>query len=189
MSQAELSVLGRAVRASFPDTPLVCAGLASGQPGWLDEGGGVDLSSFDALAYHPYIKDAPNPDDLEDLPDVTGLHEAYGQYGLPLLITEWGWWSGEEVRAAQETREMVNWAGSQSELEVFFYFCLGDFIGPGVLAKMAERGDAPASCERYETGGEHNQHAEYSKTMGRSGAEYRYLFDTNEVRVSPTEAG
>jgi hypothetical protein len=55
-------------------------------------------------------------------------------------------------------------------------------VGPGVLAKMQTLGDEPASCEDYRTG-PHNTQAEYSSTLGRSGNEYKYIFDTGETVV------
>jgi GH25 family lysozyme M1 (1,4-beta-N-acetylmuramidase) len=128
MTQGELASLGRAVRAAWPGIPIVCAGLASGQPDWLE---GMDLSWCDAISFHPYLKDAPNPDDIEDLPDVTGLTEAYARFGKPLLITEWGWWSNDdEGRAAEEVRDMVRWAANTDLIEVFFYFCASDSMVP-----------------------------------------------------------
>lgn len=88
MTQVELAALGRAVRGVFgPSMPLVCAGLASGHPSWLD---GMDLAWADAVACHPYLKDAPNPDDIEDLEDVPALLEGYRRFGKPVLVTEWG---------------------------------------------------------------------------------------------------
>lgn len=129
MSQVELAALGKAVRAIFPRPfPLVCAGLASGHPSWLD---GMDLSWADAAACQPYLKDAPNPGDLEDLPDVDALVRAYrDKTGLPVLVTEWGWWSDQEPRASEETRDMVGWAGKTDLCEVFFWFCADDAMVP-----------------------------------------------------------
>lgn len=129
MSQTELASLGRAVRGVLPRPHvLVTSGMASGHPEWLD---GMDLSWADAVACHPYAKDAPNPDDIEDLPDADLLVRAYGEKtGLPVLVTEWGWWSDDEPRASQEVRDMVGWAGATGDCEVFFYFCLDDQMVP-----------------------------------------------------------
>jgi hypothetical protein len=60
-------------------------------------------------------------------------------------------------------------------------------VGEGVLAEMARRGDSPASCEQYENG-PHNTVAEFSRTFGRSGRQYVYVFDTGRVNVYPPEA-
>lgn len=128
MSQVELAVLGRSVREIFPrPMTLVCAGLASGHPSWLDD---VDLSWADAVAFHPYAKDAPNPDDEEDLPDITDLIPGYQRYGLPLWITEWGWWDEEPNRAAEEVRDVTRWATCTSDVDVFLYFCFSDAMVP-----------------------------------------------------------
>ncbi len=128
MTQVELAALGKAVRASFSRPfPLVVGGLASGHPEWLD---GADLSWADAIAFHPYLRDAPNPNDLEDLPDVDALAAGYKRFGKPLLITEWGWWDDHEPRASDEVRDMVGWAGGTSDVEVFFYFCASDAMVP-----------------------------------------------------------
>jgi hypothetical protein len=132
MSPAELASLGRAVRGILPRPHvLVCAGLASGQPDYL--GDIPDLSWADAVAIHPYLKDAPNPGDVEDLPDVNDMLASYREYapeGMPFLITEWGWWSDDEPRASQEVRDMVGWAGATGDCEVFFYFCTDDQMVP-----------------------------------------------------------
>ena len=148
LSQGELVALGKAARAAFPFTPLVCAGLASGHPEWLD---GADLSWCEALAFHPYLKDAPSDTDLEDLPDVDGLVRAYQRFGKPLLMTEWGWWGSEEGRATEEVRDMVRWAGRTGDVEVFFYFCADDAMVPpfGLLdAKGKPKGRATAFKEQ-----------------------------------------
>jgi hypothetical protein len=128
MTQGELVALGKAARSAFgPTMPIVCAGLASGHPEWLD---GADLSWCDAIAFHPYLKDAPNPDDLEDLPDVDALAREYARFGKPLLITEWGWWGNEEGRATEEVRDMIAWAARTDLVEVFFYFAMDDAMVP-----------------------------------------------------------
>jgi hypothetical protein len=128
MTQGELVALGKAARSAFgPTMPLVAAGLASGHPEWLD---GVDLSPFDAIAFHPYLKDAPNPDDLEDLPDVDALAREYARFGKPLIISEWGWWSDQEPRASEEVRDMIRWAARTDLIDVFFYFCTDDLMVP-----------------------------------------------------------
>lgn len=148
MTQAELVSLGKAARKMFPSTPIVCAGLASGHPEWL---AGVDLSWADALAFHPYLKDAANPDDIEDLQDVDGLVAGYAAYGKPLLITEWGWWSDTEPRASEEVRDMVGWAARTGDIECFFYFCAADSMVPpfGLLkANMQDKPRAPVFREQ-----------------------------------------
>jgi hypothetical protein len=129
MNSTELASLGRAVRGILPRPHvLVTSGMASGHPEWLD---GMDLSWADAVACHPYAKDAPSPDDIEDLPDADVLVRAYGEKtGLPVLVTEWGWWSDDEPRASQEVRDMVGWAGATGNCEVFFYFCISDSMVP-----------------------------------------------------------
>jgi hypothetical protein len=127
MTQAELVSLGRTVRALFPLTPLVCAGLASGHPSWLD---GMDLSWCDAVACHPYAKDSENPADLEDQPDMQPLIREYARFGKPVLVTEWGWPSDDEPRASEEVRDAIRWASQTDEIEVFFYFCISDSMVP-----------------------------------------------------------
>lgn len=150
MAPVELAALGRAVRKILPRPHvLVTSGMASGHPEWLD---GMDLSWADACAAHPYAKDAPNPGDLEDLPDADALVRAYGeQTGLPVLVTEWGWWSDQEPRASEEVRDMTRWAAQTADCEVFFYFCVDDAMVPpfGLLrANGSEKPKARAFKEQ-----------------------------------------
>lgn len=123
MPQDRLMALGRAARSAFPNLPLVCSGLASGHPEWLD---GADLSWCDAVACHPYAKDAENPTDLEDQPDAQPLIREYTRFGKPVLVTEWGWPDTGEPRGSAEIRDMIRWAAQTDEIEAFFYFCLSD---------------------------------------------------------------
>jgi hypothetical protein len=129
MQPSELAALGRSARAILPRPHvLVCAGMASGHPEWM---AGMDLSWADAVACHPYAKDAPSAGDIEDLPDADVLIRAYGdQANLPVLVTEWGWWSDDEPRASEEVRDMVGWAGRTADCEVLFYFCTDDQMVP-----------------------------------------------------------
>jgi hypothetical protein len=78
------------------------------------------------IAVHPYVKDAPNPNDLEDLPDVNELVDQYRALGKQVWITEWGWWGPDEQRGAEEVDDMVSWAAHTSDVAVFCYFCADD---------------------------------------------------------------
>ena len=128
MTQAEFVSLGKSVRSVFPRPfPIVTAGMASGHPEWLN---GVDLSWADVLSFHPYLRDAPNPDDIEDLPDVDALAAEYKRFGLPLVVTEWGWWGDEEQRAVEEVDDMIRWAAGTSDVCSLFYFCAADSMVP-----------------------------------------------------------
>jgi hypothetical protein len=128
MTQAELVSLGKSVRSIFPRPfPLVVAGLASGHPEWLD---GVDLSWADVLSFHPYLRDAPNERDIEDLPDIDVLARDYARFGLPMIVTEWGWWGADEARAVEEVDDMTRWAGATSTICSLFYFCAADSMVP-----------------------------------------------------------
>lgn len=127
MTKPELVAFGRRVRQAWPEHAVVCAGLASGHPEWLD---GVDLSWCDAIAVHPYLKDAPNPNDIEDLVDIPDLIDRYRRFGKPILITEWGWWGVDEDRAMQETTDAAAWMATTDDVEIFFYFCWSDAMVP-----------------------------------------------------------
>ncbi len=62
----------------------------------------------------------------------------------------------------------------------------GYIVGPGVLGKMRELGDQPATDELYHPYGVPGK-SQYSETFGKSGRRYIYLFDGNKTLVfSPT---
>lgn len=143
MAPGELAALGLSVRTAWPGIPIVCAGMASGHPEWMD---GMNLSWADAVAVHPYLKDAPNPSDLEDLPDADALVREYGRFGKPVLVTEWGWWGDQEQRATEETRDMVRWAGSTDLCEVLFYFCYSDSMVPPFGLLHADGSEKPRAA-------------------------------------------
>lgn len=97
--------------ACGPDPYLIAGGMASGQPDYLKQ---VDLSPVNAYGVHPYAKDAPNPNDTEDWPDVDELWHQYEAVStLPAIMTEWGFPGSRdlEARQAEEVGEMVDWAG------------------------------------------------------------------------------
>jgi predicted chitinase len=143
MSPVELASLGRSARQVFgQDMPIVTAGMASGHPEWL---AGMDLSWADAVAFHPYLKDGPNPNDVEDLPDVTELVTGYQALGKPLIISEWGWWSDDEARGAEEVRDMTRWAAKTADVEVYFHFCLDDGMVPPFGLYRADGSAKPAA--------------------------------------------
>jgi hypothetical protein len=120
-------LMGSAARATLPGRLLVAGGLTSGRPSYLD---GADLAWCDAIAIHPYLRDAPDPNDLEDIPDVDVLVGEYQQFGKQVWITEWGWWGDERARGSEEVRGMLGWAASTREVGVFFYFCMDDAMVP-----------------------------------------------------------
>lgn len=59
-------------------------------------------------------------------------------------------------------------------------------VGPGVLARMAQTNDTPATDELYVKNAAGAD--QYSETYGRSGTRYVYLFDTNIVYSYPPAA-
>lgn len=123
LSLADFTTLGRTARQALPGRLVVSGGLVSGQPSYLS---GADLSWCDAVAIHPYLRDAPNPTDLEDIPDVDVLVRDYAAFGKQLWITEWGWWGTDEQRGAEEVRDMIGWAASNRDVGVFCYFAMDD---------------------------------------------------------------
>lgn len=123
MTPAEFTALGHVARQTCPTRLLVTGGLVSGQPSWLV---GQDIGWCDAIAIHPYLRDAPSPSDLEDLPDVDVLATDYAMLGKQIWVTEWGWWGDDEQRGATEIDDMIGWAARTSSVGVFFYFCADD---------------------------------------------------------------
>lgn len=187
LSPAELSDLGWTARYVMPDTPLVCAGLASGQPGWLAD---VDLRWCNALGIHLYAKDAPNPDDVEDLPDVTATASAYAAYGLPLWMTEWGWWTDDEARGGEETRDMLAWAQTSGLLERYFHFCADDTMVPPFGLYRADGSRKPAGDEFLRAAGASDEPEGYAvgdglqKELDRRG----WMAASNEYTVPIADA-
>jgi hypothetical protein len=119
MHPAGLSGLGWLARGSFPTCQIVCAGMVSGDPRYLDR---VDLDPFDAIAVHPYAKDMTRGNDL---PDIDALVRQYMRFGKPIVISEWGWW-GAESEGAQRVGDVVAWADETDEIESYFHFCISD---------------------------------------------------------------
>ena len=140
MSQRDLAALGWTARYVLGNIPLVVGGLASGHPGWLDS---CDIGWANAIGLQLYAKDAPNPHDVEDLPDVTTVTPAYAAYGLPLWMTEWGWW-GDEARGYEETRDMATWARDAGVVERYFHFCADDTMVPPFGLYRADGSRKPA---------------------------------------------
>lgn len=147
MPVSDFVALGKMARAALPGAHIVCAGLASGHPEYLD---GADLSWCDTLAVHPYLKDAPNPSDLEDLTDMDVLVREYGRFGKPVIVSEWGWWGAEEKRATEEVTDATSWAGATSDCAAFFYFSLLDDVPPfGLLSADGSAKPRAAAFKKY----------------------------------------
>lgn len=129
MTKQQYVELGvQTAKAFSSEASIVSGGLASGQPDWLD---GMDLSWADAVGVHAYLKDAPNPGDIEDLTDITTLVEQYKQRtNLPIFISEWGWWGEQEPRAVEEVNDMAAWAAGTQDIVGFAYFCFSDVMVP-----------------------------------------------------------
>lgn len=127
--------------AAYPNAPSKYLERLSGDVAFVEiidvrvkqfDGHVYNLSTADGLICadtvvthncHPYLKDAPNQDDLEDQPDVDELVRAYRAYGKPVVISEWGFPRGD--RQAAETREMLLWADAASasgEIDEFYLF-------------------------------------------------------------------
>lgn len=120
MSQDEFVALGRQLRTTFPNTPIVAGGLCSGHPSWLD---GVPLDWCDYLGLHLYLKNAIPNDDLTDIWDTIAQ---YSRFGKPIVLSEWGWWGDNEDRASIEVESMITWVGHTDIIDSLFYFCHSD---------------------------------------------------------------
>lgn len=78
--------MGRRWRSWLPATTLVCSGMVSGHPEYLD---GVDLSVFDAIAVHPYGRHPAGWAEWGFGP-VKELIDQYKRFWKPIWITEFG---------------------------------------------------------------------------------------------------
>lgn len=150
MSVDELCRLGRLARAALPGRHIVCAGMASGHPSYLD---GADLSWCDSLACHPYLRDAPNPNDLEDLADMDVLVREYQRFGKPVVVSEYGWWGAEEGRAVAEVDDAIKWAADTDDCGAFFYFAALDDVPPfGLIDANGQEKPRAAAFKRRAAG-------------------------------------
>lgn len=125
MSQDEFETLGwqlhGAIRDASDDVQIIAGGLAFGQLAWLDN---VDLSWSNMLGVHPYAKDMTTGNDILDANILVDEYRA--ATGLPVAITEWGWWSADQWRGESEVRDMVTWAVHDDRVAHYWHFCADD---------------------------------------------------------------
>lgn len=99
MEPADLnSLLGAwvpAIRARREDAFILGPGLVTGQPDYLDH---INLTGLSALCPHPY---AQTPETVESLLD------GYRRFGLPFLLTEFGWPHPDPDRRGRYLADMV----------------------------------------------------------------------------------
>lgn len=140
MSPKEFSRLGWDARSMMEDQILVTGGAASGWSGYLEQ---ADIRWANGVGVHPYAKDMSvrrarvarrpvSPGGLlraNDLPDIEPLIQDYRRFGLPVWVTEWGWWGGDD-RAESEVYDVVSWAAQTDLIERYFHFCLDDGMVP-----------------------------------------------------------
>lgn len=193
MSHADLNRLLKVGRQVLGfNAYIVGPGLVSGQPQWAT---GVDWSPVNALAVHPYAKE-PNTPALRDM--LIAYHQATPDKAL--WVTEY---NARTIGMAAYLRDFpgldaaLAFCYSNSMVPGFGLIedrvALADFktaagettvpdkflVGPGMLALMAERGDAPASDEIYFKNRDGRD--QFSEAAGASGRLYRYIRSTGQT--------
>ena len=144
---SEICDMGRAFRAHFPSAWLVGPGLASGNPGYLDDFDPEEVRAiFDAMAVHVYGLTPgayPWPSWYFGVLDLTGYAARAQRWGLPLWVTEYGAKvedflsdSGGDVvlatkRRAEWSQHMTYALRRQPGVERIFHFCLDDAMVDG----------------------------------------------------------
>lgn len=132
-----------AIKAVDPNTLVVAAGLASGDPAWLSRvveslGGALPA---DVVAVHPYGQrpdpDWPRPDwHFGYVGDLLGRYYAVGQR-RPIWITEMGApepdLGGDRQRVAEFVRRFYRTIATRYSDRVpqLFWYCYSDGMGPG----------------------------------------------------------
>ena len=129
------AMLRDAVAAIRPHSsrPIVTAGLASGDPGYLaqarDAVGGLTV---DAVAVHPYGQRAPDnwPNTQWGFGNMSDLFDRYLLFGLPLWITEIG--TVDETNQAEYLGNVYRLAQDhyQGQVDRIFWFCWSDGMVP-----------------------------------------------------------
>ncbi|MCC7536854.1 MAG: hypothetical protein IT379_11600 [Deltaproteobacteria bacterium] len=139
-----------AIRASSV-RPVVTAGLASGDPGYLQRA--IDATgelTVDAIAVHPYGQRAPDgwPDPSWGFGEMSDLFDRYLAFGLPLWVSEIG--TIDEPIAAEYLTNVYALAGGEhaGRVQVVFWFCWSDAMVPPFGIHAAD-GASKASYDSY----------------------------------------
>jgi hypothetical protein len=132
MSKADFQTMGKAARAGLPGKTIICGGLVSGQPSWLD---GQDLSWMSVVGVHPYGKrPEPNwPSPTWGTGYIGDLIDGYAAYGKPIMVTEIGL-STQEVDEAfqgQYVERMCNAMARRTDIIAVQWFCMTDDMVDG----------------------------------------------------------
>lgn len=151
MSPETLNHLMMVFGVEFPDTPIICGGMADGRPEYLDA---LDPDLYDLVGVHPY---GQRPDDDEDWSSTPGnfgnvqeLLPRYVQHsgGKRIAITEVGV-STREVSEAFQARyieAMVGTLRAMPEVEMAIVFCADDEMVPEFGLFRADGSPKPSAA-------------------------------------------
>lgn len=139
-----------ALRASST-RPVVTAGLASGDPGYLQRAiDAVGELGVDAISVHPYGQRAPDgwPDPTWGFGEMSDLFDRYLAFGLPLWVSEIG--TVDEANQADYLEHVYALAGGEyaGRVQVVLWFCWSDAMVPP-FGLYAADGTAKDAYARY----------------------------------------
>lgn len=160
MSHDELNNLLFAFNQEFPRTTIIGPGLVSGDSTWVR---GIDLALIDGLSVHPYgQRPGGSAEEWSELPgnfgDVNDLLDRYRDEsgGMSLWVTEVGVSTTEVSREfqARYCGAMMSTLKARSDVDVAFWFCLGDWMVPEFGLFDAEGRPKPAAATFTQVAGE-----------------------------------
>jgi hypothetical protein len=116
-----------------PDTPVISAGMASGEADWLLGCGPEALALLDGIAVHPYGQRPSHAWSVSEFAPfgvATDLLDRYrNQYGRPLWVTEFG--TNDDRAPDDYVTAMHETLSARPDVVADFVFCYSDVMVAG----------------------------------------------------------